>query len=258
MQCKHCILAYVLYQSRLWFSDNLWCLLQFGSSRISELPESGKPETGKEDATIEGNGDGNGQVPPGQTEDEDGNIVNPGGHMPPALNRGDKGEKPDNPNKPDNPRTEDKTDKQANKANKGTHKVHLRRAEPHDHQRHRRYHDHLHLRHAGQKCKAAWLPYISMIGWMHQIYFGIQVSSHHLSQNDWKLDFVKKEVTSIWIKNRITSLLGIKVKVFYVSEDMEQVLWWNRIDGVECLTLEEWRASEHYDKYRNHGTSELG
>ncbi len=91
----------------------------------TELPEGNKPETGKDDASIEGNGDGNGQVPPGQTEDGDSNIVNPGGHMPPGLNRGEKGEKPDNPNKPtkpDNPGTEDNTDKQANKANKGTHK----------------------------------------------------------------------------------------------------------------------------------------
>ena len=86
--------------------------------------ESNKPETGKEDATIEGNGDGNGQVPPGQHEDEDGNIVNNGGNMAPGLNRGDKIDKPDNPNKPDkpeNPGTEDKDDKKANKANKGTH-----------------------------------------------------------------------------------------------------------------------------------------
>ena len=80
--------------------------------------------TGKDGASVEGNGDGNGQVPPGQTEDEDGNIVNPGGHMPPGLNRGEKGEKPDNPNKPekpDNPGSEDSADKKANKANKGTH-----------------------------------------------------------------------------------------------------------------------------------------
>ena len=86
--------------------------------------DSNKPETGKDDATIEGNGDGNGQVPPGQEEDEDGNIVNPGGNMPPGLNRGEKKEKPDNPNKPEkpeNPGTEDSSDKQANKANKGTH-----------------------------------------------------------------------------------------------------------------------------------------
>ena len=80
--------------------------------------------TVKEDASVEGNGDGNGQVPPGQTEDEDGNIVNPGGHMPPGLNRGEKEEKPDNPNKPekpDNPGTEDSADKTANKAGKGIH-----------------------------------------------------------------------------------------------------------------------------------------
>ena len=86
--------------------------------------ESTKPETGKEDASVEGNGDGNGQVPPGQTEDGDGNIVNPGGNMAPGLNRGEHIDKPDNHNKPDkpeNPGTEDKDDKKANKANKGTH-----------------------------------------------------------------------------------------------------------------------------------------
>ncbi len=86
--------------------------------------DSFKPETGKEDASVEGNGDGNGQVPPGQTEDGDGNIVNPGGNMAPGLNRGEHIDKPDNPNKPDkpeNPGTEDKDDKKANKANKGTH-----------------------------------------------------------------------------------------------------------------------------------------
>lgn len=69
----------------------------------------------KEDATIEGNGDGNGQVPPGQHED--GNIVNNGGNMAPGLNRGDKIDKPDNPNKPDKSKktgTEDKDDKKAN------------------------------------------------------------------------------------------------------------------------------------------------
>ena len=78
----------------------------------------------KENASIEGNGDGNGQVPPGQTEDEDGTIVNPGGNVAPGLNRGEQIDKPDNPNKPDkpeNPGTEDKDDKKANKANKGTH-----------------------------------------------------------------------------------------------------------------------------------------
>lgn len=85
---------------------------------------SNKPETGKGDASVEGNGDGNGQVPPGQTEDGDGNIVNNGGNMAPGLNRGDKIDKPENPNKPDkpeNPGTEDKDDKKANKANSGTH-----------------------------------------------------------------------------------------------------------------------------------------
>ena len=79
----------------------------------------------KDDASVEGNGDGNGQVPPGQTEEEDGTIVNPGGNTPPGLNRGEKGEKPDNPNKPvkpDNPGTEDSADKKANQAGKGTHK----------------------------------------------------------------------------------------------------------------------------------------
>ena len=86
--------------------------------------DSSNPETGKEDASVEGNGDGNGQVPPGQTEDGDGNIVNNGGNMAPGLNRGDKIDKPENPNKPDkpeNPGTEDKDDKKANKANSGTH-----------------------------------------------------------------------------------------------------------------------------------------
>lgn len=63
-------------------------------------------------------------MPPGQIEDEDGTIVNPGGNVPPGLNRGEQIDKPDNPNKPDkpeNPGTEDKDDKKANKANKGTH-----------------------------------------------------------------------------------------------------------------------------------------
>lgn len=86
--------------------------------------DSSKPETGKEDASIEGNGDGNGQVPPGQTEDGDGNIVNNGGNMAPGLNRGehiDMPETPNKPNKPENAGTEDKDDKKANKANKGTH-----------------------------------------------------------------------------------------------------------------------------------------
>ena len=86
--------------------------------------DSNKLETGKADASVEGNGDGNGQVPPGQTEDENGNIVNGGGNMAPGLNRGNKLDKPENPNKPskpENPGTEDKSDKKANKANKGTH-----------------------------------------------------------------------------------------------------------------------------------------
>ena len=86
--------------------------------------ESTKPETGKEDASVEGNGDGNGQVPPGQTEDGDGNIVNNGGNMAPGLNRGEHIDKPDNPNKPDkpeNPGTEDSADSKVNKANSGTH-----------------------------------------------------------------------------------------------------------------------------------------
>lgn len=77
-------------------------------------------DTGKDDATIDGNGDGNGQVPPGQSEDEDGNIVNKGGNISPGLNRGNKIDKPVNPNRPafpDNPGTEDASD---TKANKGT------------------------------------------------------------------------------------------------------------------------------------------
>ena len=65
--------------------------------------DSNKPETGKADASVNGNGDGNGQVPPGQTEDENGNIVNGGGNMAPGLNRGNKLDKPDNPNKPSKP-----------------------------------------------------------------------------------------------------------------------------------------------------------
>ena len=64
---------------------------------------STKPETGKDDATVEGNGDGNGQVPPGQHEDEDGTIVNNGGNVAPGLNRGEHIDKPENPNKPDKP-----------------------------------------------------------------------------------------------------------------------------------------------------------
>ena len=86
--------------------------------------ESEKPETGKDDATIEGNGDGNGQVPPGQHEDEDGTIVNPGGNVAPGLNRGEKIDKPANSNKPEKPNkpgSEDKEDKKVNKAQQGTH-----------------------------------------------------------------------------------------------------------------------------------------
>ena len=60
---------------------------------------STKPETGKDDATVEGNG----QVPPGQHEDEDGTIVNNGGNVAPGLNRGEHIDKPENPNKPDKP-----------------------------------------------------------------------------------------------------------------------------------------------------------
>ena len=74
--------------------------------------------------TIEGNGDGNGQVPPGQHEDEDGTIVNPGGNVAPGLNRGEKIDKPANPNKPEKPNkpgSEDKEDKKVNKAQQGTH-----------------------------------------------------------------------------------------------------------------------------------------
>lgn len=60
---------------------------------------STKPETGKDDATVEGNG----QVPPGQHEDEDGTIVNNGGNVAPGLNRGEHIDNPENPNKPDKP-----------------------------------------------------------------------------------------------------------------------------------------------------------
>lgn len=86
--------------------------------------ESGKPETGKPDATVEGNGDGNGQLPGGMTEDEEGGVQNPAGHYPPGQNRGEKPDKPENPNKPekpDKPGQEGKDDQQANKAQKGTH-----------------------------------------------------------------------------------------------------------------------------------------
>ena len=69
-------------------------------------------------------GNGNGEVPPGQNVDEDGNIVNNDGNTPPGLNRREKAEKPENlnkPDKPENPGTEDSSDKKANKAQQGTH-----------------------------------------------------------------------------------------------------------------------------------------
>ena len=94
-------------------------IAQFNNS--STTPGNGGENTGKDDATIPGNGDGNGQVPPGQTEDEEGGIQNPAGHYPPGLNRGkkpDKPENPDKPGKPENPGTEDKSDR---KAQKGEH-----------------------------------------------------------------------------------------------------------------------------------------
>ncbi len=71
-------------------------------------------------------GNGNGEVPPGQNVDENGNITNNGGNTPPGLNRRNK-EKPDkddNPNKPvkqDNPGSENKSDSSTNKAQQGTH-----------------------------------------------------------------------------------------------------------------------------------------
>ena len=46
--------------------------------------------------------------------DEDGNIVNNGGHMPPGMNRGEKPDKDDNPNPPEvpeDPGKEDSSDK---------------------------------------------------------------------------------------------------------------------------------------------------
>ena len=98
-----------------------------GADSAADIPvvdSSAEPETGKDDATIEGNGDGNGQVPPGQHEDEDGTIVNPGGNVAPGLNRGKKIDKPANPNKPEKPNkpgSEDTEDKKANKAQQGTH-----------------------------------------------------------------------------------------------------------------------------------------
>ena len=83
-------------------------------------PEDAEDEDGNNPEGFEW-GNGNGEVPPGQNVDEDGNIVNDGGHMPPGLNRGEKPDKGDNPNPPevpDTPGTEDKSDR---KANKGTH-----------------------------------------------------------------------------------------------------------------------------------------
>ena len=56
--------------------------------------------------------------------DEDGNIVNNGGNIPPGLNRRDKTDKEENPNPPEtpeNPGTEDSDDAQVNSAGKGTH-----------------------------------------------------------------------------------------------------------------------------------------
>ena len=76
------------------------------------MDESTKPEICKHDTAVEGNG----QVPPGQTEDEDGTIVNPGGNVAPGLNRDEHIDKLDNPNKPDkpeNPGTEDKDETKA-------------------------------------------------------------------------------------------------------------------------------------------------
>ncbi len=60
-------------------------------------------------------------MPPGQTEDGNGTIVNPGGNVAPGLNRGDKIDKPvnpDKPGKPSNPGSEDQADR---KAQKGEH-----------------------------------------------------------------------------------------------------------------------------------------
>lgn len=67
-----------------------------------------------------------------------------------------------------------------------------------------------------------------------------------------------KRYASVWIVEKHKDGHQLPMETFYVSEDMDQVLWYNLADGVECLTLEEWRASEHYDEYRNHGASELG
>lgn len=58
------------------------------------------------------------------------------------------------------------------------------------------------------------------------------MSSHHISQNDWKLDFVKKEVTSIWIKNKLELLQEYCLIAFDVFHDFpypkdrsEQTAW---------------------------------
>ena len=65
-------------------------------------PEDAEEEDGNNPEGFEW-GNGNGEVPPGQNVDEDGNIVNNGGHMPPGLNRGEKPDKDDNPNPPEVP-----------------------------------------------------------------------------------------------------------------------------------------------------------
>lgn len=67
-----------------------------------------------------------------------------------------------------------------------------------------------------------------------------------------------KRYAFVWIIEKHKDGHRVPLESFYISEDMDQVLWYNLADGVECLTLEEWRASEHYDEYRNHGASELG
>ena len=96
-------------------------IIEQNEAAAAAMEANGEPEStnsGNDDATIEGNGNGNGEVPPGQSEDEDGNIVNNGGNMAPGLNRGTKIEKPDNPNPPSapvNPGTEDKFDTSAKK-----------------------------------------------------------------------------------------------------------------------------------------------
>lgn len=101
----------------IWYSALL--IFKNGYNHCKDNSSSGNPEGFEW-------GNGNGEVPPGQNVDEDGNIVNNGGHMPPGLNRRNKEklEKPDNPNKPekpDDPGNEESSDKNANKAQKGTH-----------------------------------------------------------------------------------------------------------------------------------------